>query len=413
MKRRLYGMLGFLALVGVISVGVRLALGMKTTNLTSAMAWGMWVAFYIYFIGLSAGSFLMSSLVYVFRMHQYEKLGRVALLSALFALFAGMTFIWIDLGHPWRFWHIFAYWQESSILAWESLLYIGYIVVICAELWFLMRCELARAALQLGGLRGRACRVLSLGFRCPRTKEHYEACHAQSVKWVRRLGLVGIPVAIGVHGGTGALFAVVAAKPYWFSGLFPIIFLVSALVSGTGLMLFFYAFFGRRDESYQAILQGLSRFLVSFIATDVLLIVSDLLVGLYGGIPEHVDILHTIMFGPYWYVFWIGEVGLVMLLPQFIANLPKTRHSPLWLGVAGLSIVIGVVAVRLNIVIPAYIIPQLPGLDKAFVDPRLVYSYFPSVLEWSSSIGIIALFTLGFLLTSRMLPIFEEWEVLK
>ncbi len=413
MKKIFYFLLSAVAVIGLSALALRLVYGMKTTNLTSELAWGMWVACYIYFIGLSAGSFLMSSLVYVFNMHEYEKLGRVALVSALFALFAGMTFVWIDLGHPWRAWHVFAYWQSSSVLAWESLFYIFYIIIILAELRLLMRCELARAAADGTGFRRTVCKLLSVGFQCPADKEQYEACHAQSIKWVHRLGIIGIPVAIGVHGGTGALFAVVAAKPYWFSGLFPIIFLVSALVSGTGLMLFLYAFLGKRDEDHPKILAGLARFMVTFIALDILLISSDLLVGFYGAIPEHVEILKTLLFGPYWYVFWIGEVGMVMVLPQIIANYRKTKNSPTWLGIAGLSIVIGIVAVRLNLVIPAYIIPQLPGLDTAYVDHRLLYSYFPSLLEWSSSMGVIAAATLGFLVVSNLLPVFEEWKVLK
>ena len=48
----------------------------------------------------------------------------------------------------------------------------------------------------------------------------------------------GIPTALGVHGGTGAIFAVVKAHPYWYSPLFPVVFIVSALVSGGGLILF-------------------------------------------------------------------------------------------------------------------------------------------------------------------------------
>ena len=106
-KPAYYVVVGFLSLVGVVSVLVRLIYGMKVTALTSPIPWGMWVVIYIYFIGLSVGSFLMSTLVYVFGMHRYEKVGRMALLSALFALFGGMLFIWIDLGHPERFWYIF------------------------------------------------------------------------------------------------------------------------------------------------------------------------------------------------------------------------------------------------------------------------------------------------------------------
>lgn len=399
--------LGVLALAGVGATGYRLAEGMRVTNLTSNMAWGMWVAFYIYCIGLSAGSFLMSALVYVFGMHRFEKMGRMALLSALFALFAGMTFIWIDLGHPWRFYKIFTGWRYSSVSAWECLLYLFYIVAICAELWFLMRCDLARLREGASGWRRRLYGVLALGWACPRDPETLAACHADSMRWVWRIGIVGIPIAIGVHGGTGAIFAVVAAKPYWFSGLFPIIFLVSALVSGCGLMLLLYAWFGREDEDLEPVLEGLRGFLTLFIGIDALLSVSDLLVGLYSNIPGHTEVWHRIMFGEYWYIFWLGQIGLAWLLPLVLTGLPATRRSRAWLGLAGAAVVGGIVAVRLNLVIPAYLYPQLPGLDEALVSPRAAYEYFPSAVEWVSSFGLLALFLLLFIGAWRLLPMYE------
>ena len=56
-------------------------------------------------------------------------------------------------------------------------------------------------------------------------------------KVVRILATIGVPVAIMFHGGVGALVGVVAARPLWNSGLFPILFLVSALASGGALLI--------------------------------------------------------------------------------------------------------------------------------------------------------------------------------
>lgn len=399
--------LAVFSLVGLWATGYRLVEGMRVTNLTSNMPWGMWVAFYIYCIGLSAGSFLMSTLVYVFGMHRFEKMGRMALLSALFALFAGMTFVWIDLGHPWRFYKVFTGWQASSVLAWESLFYIFYIVAICAELWFLMRCDLAKMRDAASGWRRSLYAVLALGWEGPRDAETQAVCHADSMRWVRRIGIIGIPVAIGVHGGTGALFAVVAAKPYWFSGLFPVIFLISALVSGCGLMLFLYAWFGRKDEDLKTILMGLRNSLLLFIGIDLLLFVSDLLVSMYSEIPDHARVWHEIMFGDYWYVFWGGQIALAWIVPIVLTSLPVTRRSRAWLGLAGGFVVAGIVAVRLNLVIPAFLEPQLPGMDRALVTPRTAYAYFPSAVEWASSFGLLALFVLLFFIAWRLLPMYE------
>jgi len=404
-----YLVLGLLALGGIVALVIRFMQGLQVTNLTSNVAWGMWVVFYIYCIGLSAGSFLMSTVIYVFGMEKFEKMGRMALLSALFALAGGLIFVWIDLGHPWRFWEVFLKWQASSVLAWEAMLYIFYVIIILAELYLLLRSDLARLRDTTTGWRHGLYTVLAFGYHGASGSAHTK----RTKNLLRGLGIVGIPVAIGVHGGTGALFAVVAAKPHWFSGLFPIVFLVSALLSGAGLMLFIYAWFGRRDEDYSAIVDGLRVFVLAFIAVDVIMFISDVLVSLYSGIPDHVEVWKQIAFGPYWYVFWVGQIGLAWALPAILAVLPATKRSARWLGIAGGSVVVGILAVRLNLVIPAYLFPQLPGLDQALTDPRAAYSYFPSLIEWVSSIGVLALLTLVFIFAWNVLPMYEEDELVK
>lgn len=404
-----YGTLAILSLIGVIAIAVRLVYGMSVTALSSPMAWGMWVAFYIYFIGLSAGSFLLSTLIYVFGMHQYEKVGRLALLSALFALVAGMVFVWIDLGQPWRFWKVFTRWNYTSVLAWEVLAYLFYIATLASELWLLMRCDLADLALRTTGWQQKLYQLLAFGFRCPKTEAEYQRCHAQSMRIVKVLGIIGIPVAIMVHGGTGAIFAVVLAKPYWYTGLFPIIFLVSALASGAALMTFLYAFFGRKDEEHLAITRGMATLMVLFLCLDLLLLTAEFLVGLYGKIPDHIKVYHAILFGPFSYTFWIGQLLVGAIIPIALASLPRTRNNVFWLGIGGLSAVIGIVAVRLNLVVPAYVVPMLEGLEHTINQPRWAYTYFPSFWEWASSIGTIALVVLIFSLAFQFLPMFHEF----
>jgi len=400
-----YTLLGLLSAAGLVAIVIRFIEGMSTTHLTSNVAWGMWVVFYIYCIGLSAGSFLMSTIVYVFGMDKFERIGRMALLSALTALAGGLVFVWIDLGHPFRFYEVFTSWQFSSVLAWEAVLYIVYVAIILAELHLLMRDDLAELREESTGARHALYGALSLGYRKDGDGAEQQR---RTMRKVKALGIVGIPVAVGVHGGTGALFAVVAAKPEWFSGLFPIVFLVSALLSGAGLMLFLYAWFGRKDKQYSSIVAGLRTFVMAFIAVDVLLFASDLLVSLYSRIPSHTEVWNRIAFGPYWYVFWFGQLGLAWFLPLLLTTLRKTRDSAMWLGIAGGSVVVGIVAVRLNLVIPAFLQPQLPGLDVALTNPRSAYTYFPSGIEWISSLGVIALLTLAFIAAWHLLPVIER-----
>ncbi|RMG61697.1 MAG: molybdopterin oxidoreductase [Calditrichaeota bacterium] len=399
---------GVAGLIGLAALVWRLIVGIKITWLSSSVPWGAWVAFYIYFIGLSAGSFLFSTLIYVFGQKNVEKAGRLALLSAVFALVTGLAFVWMDLGHPWRFLNVFIHWNYTSVLAWESLFYIFYIVIVLLETWLLMRYDLAELRDRSTGWRKSFYQLVAAGTPTPRSSEEKQRLYRRSLRWAAILGAIGIPVAIGVHGGTGAIFAVVKARPYWYSPIFPIIFLVSALVSGAALMTFLYAFLGdRNDPEYKSIVQSLATWFILFLSIDLLLMLAEFLVGYYGGIPDHIKVLDAILFGPYWYVFWFGQMGLAVLVPILIYIFK--RDSVFWLAVAGLSGVIGIISVRFNLVIPAFVTPPIPGLEHVFDNhPRLAFSYFPSPGEWVTSIGMIAFVIFLFTLAYGLLPMFEQ-----
>ncbi|GAB4558952.1 MAG: hypothetical protein Kow0047_04490 [Anaerolineae bacterium] len=395
-KRRLLKILGWAVLllatgVGLAAVVIRSVKGLGVTNLNYIVPWGLWVAFYIYFIGLSAGSFLLSTLIYVFGFRRLEPIGRLALFSALIALIAGLFFVLLDLGHMERFWTVFVHRNLWSVLEIEIHFYVLYIAVLLAELWLLMRRDLIRCA-EGSDWRARLCRILALGSR-----DLSDAASARDHRLVRILGVLGIPIAIGVHGGTGAIFAVVKARPLWYGPLFPIIFIVSALASGAALLTFLLAFFaGRRLDAQERkdMVLILGKLSAGILAFDLLLLWAEYSVGLYGGIPEHVEALRMIMFGPFWWVFWFVQLLFGAIVPIFLILLPATGRNPRWVGLAGLMIVVGIVGVRLNIVIPPLSLPILPGYNEAYVmlpaPSQAVPAYPGWALTWLDRLAVLA-----------------------
>lgn len=408
-KKAFWILLSIGAVAGVLSIIWRLTVGEKPTSLSSVIPWGIWVAFYTYLIGLSIGSFLYSTLIYVFRIQRLEKTGRIALVVSLFALIGGLLFIWIDLGHPIRFWRILVNWNYTSILAWETLFYLFYIIILLASLWLILRCDLADVAESSTGAKRILYKILSLNFRCPKTENEFKACHSQSMRVARILGIIGIPAAIGAIGMGGALFSVVAAKPFWFSAIVPIVFILSGLASGTAAVLFLYAFFGHKDSNHVETVRTVANLLILFIVLIPILLFFELLVGLYTGIPERKEVFLTILFGPFWYTFWIGQLLLGTLIPILIVAFKN--KNPNWLGIAGLSALIGFVNVRLNFVIPAFITPPIKGLDKAYFDKRWTYFYFPSTFEWITTVFIVALTIFLIALAFKVLPMYERVEL--
>jgi len=391
-----------LFLVGLAGWYDRFAHGDANVNYGTIVPWGLWVAAYIYFIGLSAGAFLISSLVYVFNVERFERVGRLAVFTAVVTLFLALLFIWADLGHMWRAWHVLIYPNFHSAMAWMIWLYSAYFLILLSELWFLLRHDLVVGALR-GGARGTLYRIFALGSR-----DQSAAAALADRRAVRVLASIGVPVAILFHGGVGALFGVLIARPAWDSGLFPILFLVSALASGGALLVLISAIFQDGLRHNRETVLALGRLVLALLLVDALLQLSEFLVGLYGGVPGQTAPLDLILYGPFWWVFWVWQIGIGTLIPILLLALP-TRREPHLVALAGLLIAAGFLAVRLNIVIPGLASPEINGLAQAVSSARLTVNYVPSVVEWLVSAGVLGLGLLLFGLGEWLLP--EESEV--
>ena len=391
-----YALLAVLLLVGGYAMWLRIQGGMRSTNLTSITPWGAWVAFYIYFVGLSAGAFLVSTLANVFGIERLHRIDRDALFAAIISMVVALLFVWTDLGRMDRMWHPFAWRQVTSALSWEVHAYVAYILVLMTELYFSMRYDLARVAERGTGLRARLAALLTLGRR-QLTDDSREADRT----WLKRAGIVGIPLAIFmVHGGTGVLFAVSKARPYWNSGLFPVIFIVSAVLSGTALVMLLYVlrtrlFDGERVD--RDILDRLATLLAAFVVVDVALTAIEALIAIVSLHPHEVETWRLILFGEMSWSFWWLMVGMGWVFPLVLVSKREWRRTPWLMAVAGLSVVIGIIAVRFNIVVPPQIRPVMEGLPHG--------SYFPSAVEWATSVGMMAVGLLLYTIGAELLPL--------
>ncbi len=404
-KRLLITLLLGLVALGIGSIGMadRLGLGLLHVGYGSPVPWALWVVFYIYFVGLSAGAFLISSLVYVFGFRRLEGVGRLAVFIALVSLITALVFIWVDLGRMERVFSVFLRPSFSSPLAWIVWLYTAYFFLLLAEAWFLMRRDLAQGG-KAGGFRGTLYRLLALG-----TKEDGPEARERDLRVVRVLGAIGMPLAVAFHGGTGAVFAVTVARAYWYTGLFPIMFLVSALASGGGLLTALSAFAIRNGfRKYREEVIGLGRLLTLLILLDVLMEVAEFLVSLYGTAPAHFVPIYDQLFGPNWYIFWVLGAGFALGLPLLIL-FTLGRKSAFWAGLAGAVSAIGFVGIRWNIVLPGFAVEELPGIGRSFYEPHWIYGlYVPSLMEWQVALFGIGLAFILFALGASFLPLETE-----
>jgi molybdopterin-containing oxidoreductase family membrane subunit len=400
--KRWFWILGFFLLsIGAIGWGDRLIFGHRHANYGSVVTWGLWVAAYIYFIGLSAGSFLISSLVYVFNFHQFERIGRLAIFTAVVTLLMALLSIVADLGHMTRAWHVMLFANFKSPMAWMIYLYSAYFVVLLTELWLLHRTDFVKGQNEPGA-KGKLYRFLSFGEKPHATEAEAQERHAAARRWVKILATAGVPLAICFHGGVGALFGVVAARPHWHSGLFPILFILSALVSGGAILTVIAATFKDGWDKNREIVLTLGKLVLALFLVDLLFQASELLVGFYGAIPGHIAGMKLMLNGPFWWVFWIGQLLLGTLVPLWL--LIKHGSDAQKVTLAAFLMAVGFFAMRLNIVIPGMAVEEIEGLGRAFASHRMTVLYMPSVMEWLVTAGVVGLGLVLFGLGEVFLP---------
>jgi molybdopterin-containing oxidoreductase family membrane subunit len=363
---------------GAVGLWDRLAYGKAHLAFGSYVPWGLWVGLYIYLVGVSGGAFLLAFLHHGLGIGALRRPARYAVPVALASLGAGLTLVLLDLGHIERFWYLFVRTSASSLLGWMVWVYTTYALVLLAMLVAMAR--ESRTAL----------------------------------KW---LAFAGFALVVTFGGGEGALFGVLGSKPFWNSGSLPVRFLFSAFLSGAALVVFAMALFRRwpADAEDQAAGVFLRRLLLALLALNIVVEFAEISVTLYTGLPAVVEAYRLVMFGPYWWVFWVVQLAVGLVVPLVLLASPAGAKVPVT-GLAGLLIAIGYAGTKQNLVLPGLAIPEFRTLPEAFVHPRLTVAYFPSATEWYLAIGIVAAAALAFVLAVEVLPFLknhEEWGTAK
>ena len=122
--------LAALVVAGLLATWYVIYKGMWVTNMTNRVPWGMQKTMAVYYIGLSAGSLVISGLYGVFGKVEYKPFARIAVYLAMLFLIAGLLSILTDQGRMDRvFVEPFVYFNLQSMFSINPLLYSGHILI--------------------------------------------------------------------------------------------------------------------------------------------------------------------------------------------------------------------------------------------------------------------------------------------
>ena len=285
-------------------------------------AFGLSIAIYFYLTGLSAGSFIISTLAYGFGFEKYKPVGKVGVVLATLLLVAAPMFLLLHSGRPLRAWHLFVYIHGTSPISWGSFLLTLYPLNCIVYGYFMFR---------------------------------------GNARLTKTFGLIGIPLALMVHGYTGFILSFAKAHVLWRSSMMPILFLTSAMVSGVAMMILVTIikdrFFSEKGQVNTEVVFGLGKMLLWLLVFDLFLSLSDLGVH-YFGERESMETARLFLFGAFAPLFLGVETLLGKVVPLVLVSSPRTRNVAV-LGAASVLVMVGIFVMRCNVVLGGEHIPLL------------------------------------------------------
>lgn len=317
--------------------------------------WGFLIVLYPYITGLVAGAFIMASLVRVFKVKALEPVYRLSLLTALSFLLCATLPLLFHLGHPERCLEIMMTPHFSSPMAMFGFVYAWYLMaVLLLELWFDYRQDFVEWSQTTPGFKGILYRAFTLG-----VTDESDAAVRLDMKLGRILSVVGIPSAFLLHGYVGFIFGSVKANPWWGNVLMPIIFILSAVVSGIALCVFNYMVLTwiRRHTVDTKCIDAMGMFLFYALVVDASVEALDWIHRIYQA-EESFPVIRIMAREKLFYTLSIGQVLIGTLTPLlllgslqlFRKRVPDFIRKRMYFASA-VMILIGVMAMRWNVVI--------------------------------------------------------------
>ncbi|MHB9091571.1 MAG: NrfD/PsrC family molybdoenzyme membrane anchor subunit [Chloroflexota bacterium] len=405
--------LRYFALVTVLALGVAwmgiawaymAANGMGVAGIDRPVQWGIFIATFVFWIGLSHSGTLISAILRLSQAEWRRAVTRGAEAMTIFTVMVGALFPLIHLGRVWRFYYIIpipdgrGLWPNfRSPLVWDFMAITTYLTGSILYFYLPMIPDLALLRDRNTGFRHRVYAILALGWRGSERQWHH--LH----RGMGMLMVLILPVAVSVHSIVSWDFAM-AVVPVWHSTIFAPYFVAGAIYSGLALVITIM-YLLRRAFHLEAYVKpmhfdnlGKILFLMSIIWFYFWF--SDALTTGYGRLPEELEVLRQTVLGP-WLPLWVAMIAFNFVIPFFALMFRQVRRS-VWIFVIAVLINIGMFAERYLIVIPPLAHGRMPFVWG---------DYAPTWVEFSIVGGSFALFMFLYVVFTKVLPVVAIWEV--
>lgn len=404
-------LLAILAFLGLLGLGAYaysrqvmegdIVTGMRDLGSMGGAPWGLYVAFVVYFVGVSFAGITVAALVRVMNLHYLRPISRMAELLTVLTLILGAFSILADLGQPLRgLMNLWRYARPMSpFFGTFTLVISGYLIASLVYFYLDGR----RDAFLMAQRNTRfqwLYRLWAAGYKdTPAEQERHE----RTSFW---LALAILPLLVTAHSTLGFVFGIQVGRPGWYSALQAPGFVVLAGVSGTGLLIVIAAILrwvlGQGQVINMQVFKWLSNFMMVLTIIYIYFLLAELLTTGYAGHHHEARLTEALLTGQYAWLFWLsGGLLLVAALIGVGQALLRRYYLPL-IVLAGVLVNLAAIGKRYLIVVPS--------LTHGNLLPYPVGSYSPTWIEYTVVLGLFALGILAYLGFMKVFPIMEVQE---
>jgi Ni/Fe-hydrogenase subunit HybB-like protein len=362
-----------LVLLGLAAVAALIALppGWEVFGTSPSFEWGLLIVGYVFFAIMTSGLCLASSLGTVFGIDRFRPLEKRHAVLAVLCLVSAFGIIALDLHYPVRM-VLGAVLSPapSSAMWWMGVVYGAYLCILLVEVW-------------------------SMFWDHPVI--HQWACTFATC------------AAIAAPSTLGAVFGVLAARPFWHGPFTPVLMVASAFLAGTSLLSIVFSLVGHLrlagfERARRLAIPSLRLLLgIGLVAVSVL-VGRQMIAGLVGDERGLRAATEAVLAGPLAVPFWGVRVGLGLALPLVLIVAPRWRTDR-GLFVAAVCALGGVFVDRLLLVTGGEIAPIT---SAAGVVSSPYAAYTPSPVEIAIVVGAAAFVAFAYTLAERYLDLGES-----
>ncbi len=409
--RRAWGWTIFFLLwigLGGFALYKQVADGHVVTGMRDNVVWGLFIANFIFFIGISYAGAVISGILHILKVEWRKPIIRIAEMITVISTIIGPVFILLCVGRLDRLHHLLLYPRLQSPITWDVLAIGTYFTGSVIFLYLALIKDFAiyrDAKLNIPKWKQKLYKVFSLGYKgTPSQKKHISVS-------MNLMAIMIVPLAIIVHSVLSWIFGM-TLRPGWHSTIFGPYFVLAAIYSGTGVLIMAMWVYRKMYKLNNYIQDKhfiyLGYIMMALGAAYGYFTFSEYLTSWYGSEKWDSEVVGK-LFNPAEYGWWFLFSNLAgILIPILIVAIPFTRKPGL-IATASFFMVIALWVKRYLIIVPTLETPLLPMQDT-----RLEYvKYSATWVEWALTFAGIATFFLFFTLMSKfvtIIPISEFGE---